>query len=109
MADADGVIISSPEYAHGIPGSLKNALDWLVSTTVLSDKPLLLISASPSRGEFVHAQLTEVLKTMSAPPLAESIQTRGRQAFDAVGHLVDDELRQQLRVGMGALVTAMRR
>jgi NAD(P)H-dependent FMN reductase len=37
LAAADGILISSPEYAHGVPGSLKNALDWLVSDGVLVD------------------------------------------------------------------------
>jgi NAD(P)H-dependent FMN reductase len=43
---ADGWVISSPEYAHGVPGSLKNALDWLVSCPELPGKPVLLLNAS---------------------------------------------------------------
>lgn len=44
---ADGVIFSTPEYAFGVPGSLKNALDWLVSSGELNEKPIAAISASP--------------------------------------------------------------
>ncbi|SKB84004.1 NADPH-dependent FMN reductase [Dyadobacter psychrophilus] len=44
---ADGVIICTPEYAFGMPGTLKNALDWTVSTGDLNDKPVSAISASP--------------------------------------------------------------
>ncbi|MCF2491368.1 NADPH-dependent FMN reductase [Dyadobacter sp. CY347] len=44
---ADGVIICTPEYAFGVPGTLKNALDWTVSTGELNDKPVAAISASP--------------------------------------------------------------
>src|SRR5512134_528071 len=51
LGAADGVVISSPEYAHGVPGSLKNALDWLVSSGELTDKPLALLTASPGGGE----------------------------------------------------------
>src|SRR4051812_31384140 len=58
---AAGLVITSPEYAHGMPGALKNALDWVVSATEPIDKPVLLISASPSGAAHAHAQLSEVL------------------------------------------------
>ena len=51
LGAADGILISTPEYAHGVPGSLKNALDWLVSDGALVDKPIALISASPVGGQ----------------------------------------------------------
>jgi NAD(P)H-dependent FMN reductase len=56
----DALAISTPEYAHGIPGSLKNALDWLVSSTEPLGKPALLASASPSGAAFAHSHLLEV-------------------------------------------------
>ena len=65
LADADGILISSPEYAHGVPGSLKNALDWLVSDGALVDKPVALINASPVGGEFARDSLVETLTTMN--------------------------------------------
>ena len=43
---ADAVIFSTPEYAHGLPGALKNALDWLVGGIELTDKPVVLFNAS---------------------------------------------------------------
>ncbi len=61
---ADGLIVSSPEYAHGIPGGLKNALDWLVSRDEIPHKPVMLIHAS-HRGDDALFALTEVLKTIS--------------------------------------------
>src|SRR3978361_141918 len=46
VARADGILISSPEYAHGVPGVLKNALDWLVSSTEFPGMPVALLGAS---------------------------------------------------------------
>jgi chromate reductase, NAD(P)H dehydrogenase (quinone) len=64
VRDADGLIIACPEYAHGIPGGLKNALDWLVSGDEVPFKPVMLAHAS-HRGQYVLAALSEVLRTMS--------------------------------------------
>jgi len=62
---ADGLIISSPEYARGVPGSLKNALDWLVSSDVFPAKPVALFNAS-ERSVAMQAALRLILETMSA-------------------------------------------
>ena len=64
MRSADGLIVSTPEYAHGIPGSLKNALDWLVNTDAFIEKPFVLLNIS-ARSAFAQQSLIEVLKTMS--------------------------------------------
>jgi len=65
LASADGILISTPEYAHGLPGSLKNMLDWLVSDGALVDKPVAILSASPTGGQFAQASLVETLRTMN--------------------------------------------
>src|SRR5436305_8550162 len=65
LANADGILISSPEYAHGVPGSLKNALDWLVSDGALVGKAVALINASPVGGEFARDSLVETLTTVN--------------------------------------------
>ncbi|MBA4850615.1 NADPH-dependent FMN reductase [Emticicia sp. BO119] len=65
IAEADGVLICTPEYVFSIPGSLKNALEWTVSTVVFSDKPLGIITASAS-GEKGHEQLQLILRTLGA-------------------------------------------
>src|SRR5678815_4802212 len=58
LKEADGVFISSPEYAHGVPGSLKNALDWIVGSGEFVEKPVALINTSP-RAFHAQASLTE--------------------------------------------------
>jgi chromate reductase len=65
VQQADGVIFSVPEYAHGVPGTLKNALDWLVGSGEFVGKPVALFNAS-SRGAYAQAQLTETLTVMTA-------------------------------------------
>lgn len=68
---ADAVLICTPEYAFGIPGSLKNALDWTVGSGEFIDKPVGLVTAS-SQGEKGHAALLLVLGAISAKVIAEA-------------------------------------
>src|SRR5689334_5106778 len=65
LTEADAVLFSSPEYAHGIPGAFKNALDWIVGSGELVNKPVGVLSASAA-SQFAHPQIIEVLTTMSA-------------------------------------------
>ena len=64
VTSADGVVVSSPEYAHGVPGGLKNALDWLVLRDAAVGKPALLVQAS-ARSLISRAALGEIMRTMS--------------------------------------------
>jgi NAD(P)H-dependent FMN reductase len=66
---ADGVLISTPEYAHGMPGALKNALDWVVGSGELVGKRTVLVSASPgiTGGVRAQVQLVQVLSAMDVP------------------------------------------
>ncbi len=68
---ADGLIISSPEYAHGVPGTLKNALDWLVGSSEMVNKPVALLSAS-TRSQIAQESLVEILKTMAVYVVLEA-------------------------------------
>ena len=71
IGKADGLLISAPEYARGLPGSLKNALDWLVSSSEFPGKPIALINTSPRSVE-AQAQLRLTLTTMSARLIDEA-------------------------------------
>lgn len=63
IANADGIIICTPEYVFSIPSGLKNAIEWCVSTTVFSDKPIGLITASAS-GIKGHEELKLIMETV---------------------------------------------
>lgn len=65
LAEADAVFICTPEYAFGVPGSLKNALDWTVGTGDFVNKPVALVTAS-SKGDKAHAALSDTLTAISA-------------------------------------------
>jgi chromate reductase, NAD(P)H dehydrogenase (quinone) len=62
---ADGIIISTPEYAMGLPGSLKNLLDWTVSAASFSGKPVLALVAS-TKGEKAYQSLIDILTVIEA-------------------------------------------
>jgi chromate reductase, NAD(P)H dehydrogenase (quinone) len=65
LSGADAVIICTPEYAHGVPGALKNALDWMVSSGSFSGKPVALITASTG-GEDAHEAMIKILNAIDA-------------------------------------------
>jgi NAD(P)H-dependent FMN reductase len=65
LREADGILICTPEYAIGVPGSLKNAIDWTVSSMEFSKKPVALITASLS-GEKAHHSLLGTLLIIEA-------------------------------------------
>ena len=99
------IFISSPEYAHGVPGSLKNALDWLVSCAEFPDKPVALINTAP-HASHAQASLAETLSTMSARLVREACVTLplpGRK-LDGAGIAADAELAAILRDATTALL-----
>jgi chromate reductase, NAD(P)H dehydrogenase (quinone) len=65
IKQADAVVVCTPEYAFGVPGTLKNALDWTVGTGELNDKPVSAISASPLNSGGSNA-LASLLLTLTA-------------------------------------------
>ena len=67
---ADAILIASPEYAHGVSGTIKNVLDWLVSFEPFIHKPVAVINASP-RAHHADDALRETLRTMNASLVGE--------------------------------------
>ncbi|HET6769993.1 MAG TPA: NAD(P)H-dependent oxidoreductase [Chitinophagaceae bacterium] len=65
LNEADGILICTPEYAMGVPGTLKNAIDWTVSSMEFADKPVALITAS-SAGHKAHLSMIETLKVIES-------------------------------------------
>lgn len=70
VAHADAILIATPEYAHGVSGTIKNALDWLVSFEPFIHKPVAVINAAP-RARHADDALRETLRTMSAGLVGE--------------------------------------
>lgn len=101
---ARGVLICSPEYAHGVPGAMKNALDWLVSGPEMVHKPVGLINASP-RAMHAQASLAETLRTMSAVlvPGASVELALGGRGLDAAEIAADATFANLLRSAVEAL------
>lgn len=69
LDNADGIIICTPEYAHGVPGTLKNAIDWTISSGQFPNKPTMLITAATD-GKFGHKALLETLSAIEAKNIA---------------------------------------
>jgi NAD(P)H-dependent FMN reductase len=108
LRDAAGVLISSPEYAHGVPGVLKNALDWVVGSGEFFGKPVALINASP-RATLAQASLTETLTVMTASLVAEASVTvplLGRNLNER-GIGSDPEISAALRAALAAFARAI--
>ena len=107
---AAGLLICSPEYARGVPGALKNALDWLVSGSEFPDKPIALFNASQRS---VHAQesLRLTLRTMSGRLIEEACITvplLGTR-LDAQQIATHEVFGPQVRAALTAFADAIRR
>jgi chromate reductase len=110
LQSSAGLIISSPEYAHGMPGALKNALDWVVGSGELVGKPVLLFNAASAGGEKAQAALVQTLTVMSARVLVEAslLGPLLHQPLDAEGRILKPELAEALRNSLRALALAAR-
>lgn len=97
IKDADAILICTPEYVFSIPGSLKNALEWCVSTTIFLNKPVGIITASAS-GEMGKAEIELVMKTLGANFSEKtSILIKGIQGkLDERGNFTDSVTQQMI-------------
>ena len=90
VRDADALLIATPEYAHGLPGVLKNALDWLVGSGDLYGKRVAILSAEPhaERAQHARADLERTLRAqgadvVSSETIAVPTGVRGHESDDA--------------------------
>jgi len=105
---SDGVLISSPEYAHGVPGSLKNALDWVVGSGELVDKPVAMLNAS-LMATYAQASLNETITVMSGRVVKEASLTIPLQGkhLDESGIAADPELSRLVLTAIAEFATAI--
>jgi chromate reductase len=97
LIGADAILISSPEYAHGVPGAFKNMLDWLVSVGELVDKPVALLNASPAGGEYAQNAILETLRTMNWRVVDEASRVQPFVRRKIAGEVTDEETLAVLR------------
>jgi chromate reductase len=110
IAQADGIIICTPEYAYGVPGALKNALDWTVSSASFSGKPTALITASTG-GENAHEALIKILGAIDANLIKEStlLLSFVRSKMDADGNLTDEATAAKLQLVYNKFIASVAR
>ncbi|WP_339206157.1 NADPH-dependent FMN reductase [Paenibacillus sp. FSL K6-3182] len=110
LEETDGVLICTPEYGNGVPGVLKNALDWLVSTTAFMNKPTAVISASPTPmgGDKAHASLLLTLKMINADIVEGGtlIIPHITLKLNKEGMITDSQLKQELITALQSLEQA---
>ena len=106
---ADGIIICTPEYAFGVPGQFKNALDWTVSSGSFSCKPTALITASTG-GQNAHEALIKILGAIDAQliPNATLLISYIRSKLGTDGEITDVETKQSLDTLLDAFLTAIK-
>lgn len=106
----DGVLICTPEYGNGVPGALKNALDWLVSSGEFVNKPTAVISASPSPmgGHLAHASLLLTLQMINAQIVKNGkvIIPHITLKLNQEGEITNAETRQELEALLQGLEQA---
>lgn len=109
VKDADGILICTPEYAHGVPGALKNAFDWTVGSAEFSGKPTALITASTD-GSFSHAAFLEILRTIDCKNvgdhelLIQFIKTK----INAAKEIIHEPTKKAIMLLMDALGTTIK-
>ena len=112
IADADVVLISTPEYNSSIPGVLKNALDWAsrpYATNPLRNKPVAVFGSTHGAfgAAWAQADLKKIVGAIGGRVLDVQVSVaRAPEKFDADGRLVDETIRTELRNALEAIVAA---
>jgi len=108
VADADAVLVATPEYAFSLPGVLKNALDWLVGTGDLHHKTVAVLSASSTLGGGSNAQqaIAQTLRAHGAH-IAATLQVPSAKQKFTDGRLTDDGTRAALTEALATLAEAV--
>lgn len=106
---ADGILICTPEYVFSIPSGLKNAIEWCISTTVFSDKPSGLITASAS-GLKGHEELQLIMKTAMAKFTDETkLLIQGvKGKIDSQGQIIDPKTTNDLKKFANAFIALVK-
>jgi chromate reductase len=110
LLGCDAILLACPEYAHGVPGAFKNALDWVVGTVGLEGMPVALINTAP-RAAHAQAALAEIVATMGWSIVAQACATiavaRKGVALQDIGS--DPQFADPLRAALDALTQAAAR
>jgi len=106
---ADGILICTPEYVFSIPSGLKNAIEWCISTTVFSDKPSGLITASAS-GLKGHEELQLIMKTAMAQFTNETtLLIQGvKGKINNQGQIIDSKTTDNLKKFANAFIALLK-
>ena len=98
IKSAEGILICTPEYVFSLPGSLKNALEWCVSTTIFANQKAGLITASAS-GEMAHQQLLLIMNTLEAKfEDNKQLLIKGiRGKIDEEGKIINQETKNEIQ------------
>jgi NAD(P)H-dependent FMN reductase len=106
IEQADGILVCTPEYVFSLPGVLKNALEWTVSTTVFSYKPFAFIVASAS-GEKAFESLDLIMRTLLQEPVDEDCKLLikgGRGQINEEGEFKHEDILKQVKHTMASLM-----
>ncbi len=101
---ADAILISTPEYAMGVPGVLKNAIDWTVGSCEFAHKPTALITCTAS-GEIAHPAMLEILRVLEAKiaPETSLLMNHNRAKLRSDGTFISVEAEAEVRSVIAAL------
>jgi chromate reductase, NAD(P)H dehydrogenase (quinone) len=106
LREADGIFICTPEYAFGVSGVLKNALDWTVSSADMDGKPISLVTAATG-GERAHAALQLTLNVISGNsvlPEATLLISFIRAKMNKEGQITDEATAIALKAAIDSFI-----